>query len=146
MHKVLTSIRSVNKTDVTTMMDVFGNLQQICNASEQQLVMCPGLGSKKAKRILQALHEPFIKRSRTVGSSSASATTSNEENDIAKQYELPNRQQRSLVDALYVQQQQQSEYDEVAVEKSEPSGNPRESFEEDELVEAIPTDGVIDLS
>lgn len=59
LSKVLTSVRSVNKTDVTTLLDVFGNFSNICNAQEQQLVLCPGLGEKKVKRLYAALHEPF---------------------------------------------------------------------------------------
>jgi NAD-dependent DNA ligase len=60
LNKVLTNVRSINKSDVTTLLDVFGNLSNICNAEEQQLVLCPGLGEKKVKRLFQALHEPFI--------------------------------------------------------------------------------------
>lgn len=57
--QVLTSVRSINKTDVATLMDVFGNFRNICTANEQQLVLCPGLGEKKVKRLYEALHEPF---------------------------------------------------------------------------------------
>jgi DNA excision repair protein ERCC-1 len=73
--RTLTSVRSVNKNDVQTLLDVFGNLGKICEAQEQQLVLCPGLGEKKVKRLYRALHEPFsegakmkkIKTANTVG-------------------------------------------------------------------------------
>jgi energy-coupling factor transporter ATP-binding protein EcfA2 len=55
----LTSVRSVNKNDVQTLLDVFGCVGNVCEASEQQLVLCPGLGEKKVKRLYRALHEPF---------------------------------------------------------------------------------------
>jgi DNA repair protein Rad10 len=57
--RALTSVRSVNKNDVQTLLDVFGCLGNVCEASEQQLVLCPGLGEKKVKRLYRALHEPF---------------------------------------------------------------------------------------
>ena len=31
----------------------------ICSAKEQELILAPGLGDKKVKRLYQALHEPF---------------------------------------------------------------------------------------
>lgn len=65
LTKVLTSVRSVNKTDVATLLDVFGNFGNICNAQEQQLVLCPGLGEKKVKRLYAAFHEPFAPSKKT---------------------------------------------------------------------------------
>ena len=72
LTKVLTSVRSINKTDVATLLDTFGNLSNIINADEQHLMLCPGLGEKKVKRLYQAFHEPFIKKK--------SATSSNDMN------------------------------------------------------------------
>jgi DNA excision repair protein ERCC-1 len=60
--KSLTNISSVNKTDVVTLLDNFDNFHGICNASEQQLILCPGIGEKKVKRIYKTLHEPFHKK------------------------------------------------------------------------------------
>lgn len=60
LTSILTNIRSVNKTDVTTMMGIFGTFGSICRASEEQLQMCPGLGEKKVKRLHKILHEPFL--------------------------------------------------------------------------------------
>jgi len=62
LTKVLTSVRSINKTDVATLLDTFGNLSNIINADVQQLMLCPGLGEKKVRRLHQAFHEPFIKK------------------------------------------------------------------------------------
>ena len=58
-QKAMTSVRSVNKTDSITLLDTFGSFSGICAATEQQLILCPGLGEKKVKRLYQALHEPF---------------------------------------------------------------------------------------
>ncbi|KAJ1384014.1 hypothetical protein B484DRAFT_410946 [Ochromonadaceae sp. CCMP2298] len=40
-------VGSVNKTDVQTLMSVFGTFGNICNASQHELVLCPGMGDKK---------------------------------------------------------------------------------------------------
>lgn len=64
LNKVVTSVRSVNKTDTVTLLEVFGSLGNICGVDEQQLVLCPGIGEKKAKRLFRAIHEPFQKRYR----------------------------------------------------------------------------------
>jgi len=66
LTKVLTSVRSINKTDVATLLDTFGTLSNIINADEQHLMLCPGLGEKKVKRLFQAFHEPFIKKKSAV--------------------------------------------------------------------------------
>lgn len=60
LTSVLTNIRSVNKTDVITLMDVFGSFGTVCRATEQELVHCPGIGEKKVKRLFHTLHEPFL--------------------------------------------------------------------------------------
>jgi NAD-dependent DNA ligase len=100
MNKVLTNIRSINKTDVSTLLDVFGNLAGICQASEEQLILCPGLGEKKVKRLYKALHEPFEKRHRTRDINNPqeqimkSTTTSSriETGKIVSEYEQPDWQ------------------------------------------------------
>ena len=55
----LTTIRSVNKTDVLTLLSHFGSIAGIMNATEKQIAECPGFGEKKVKRLYDALHEPF---------------------------------------------------------------------------------------
>lgn len=64
MAAVLTQVRSVNKSDVVTLLDMCGSLAGICAASEQRLQLCPGVGDKKVKRLRAALHQPFIRRQR----------------------------------------------------------------------------------
>ena len=58
--KILTSVKPINKTDANTLLDVFGNLSNVVNASEQQLVLVPGLGEKKVKKLHRAFNEPFV--------------------------------------------------------------------------------------
>jgi DNA excision repair protein ERCC-1 len=60
LTSILTNVRSVNKTDVVTLMGVFGSFGGICRATEEELVVCPGLGEKKVKRLHKILHEPFL--------------------------------------------------------------------------------------
>lgn len=62
LSKVLTQVKSINKTDVITLLDVFGSLSNICSADEQQLILCPGIGEKKVRRLYATLHEPFKKQ------------------------------------------------------------------------------------
>nr|CAG4647336.1 EOG090X0BTB [Megafenestra aurita] len=57
----LTSIKSINRTDAITLMTKFQTLQNIYNASEEDLSLCPGLGPQKAKRLFRVLHEKFVK-------------------------------------------------------------------------------------
>ena len=40
-------IRSVNKTDVMTMLSAFGNFRRLADLQEDDLLVCPGLGEKK---------------------------------------------------------------------------------------------------
>lgn len=80
--KTLTSsIKSINKTDVATLFSVFGTLEGICAADEQQLLLCPGLGEKKVRRLFQALHEPF--HAKRQGATTAISTTVVEESCIS---------------------------------------------------------------
>ena len=61
MSDALTSIKSVNRTDATTLLSNFQTLEQIFLASEEDLSLCPGIGPLKAKRIYKVLHESFRK-------------------------------------------------------------------------------------
>lgn len=57
----LTTVKSVNKTDAITLLSTFSSLEGIINASKEELVLCPGLGPQKAKRLHDVLHQPFLK-------------------------------------------------------------------------------------
>ncbi|ETV87639.1 hypothetical protein H257_01143 [Aphanomyces astaci] len=56
---VLTTVRSVNKTDVLTLSGSFGSLRRIMNATEEELALCPGIGGKKVQQLLEAFNQPF---------------------------------------------------------------------------------------
>ncbi|XP_043103976.1 DNA excision repair protein ERCC-1 [Puntigrus tetrazona] len=57
----LTTVKSVNKTDAMTLLSTFSSLEGIVKASKEELVLCPGLGPQKARRLYDVLHQPFIK-------------------------------------------------------------------------------------
>ena len=59
LSEVLTAVRSVNKSDVATLLGTFGSLNGIANASMEEMALCPGIGEKKVERLYDALHEPF---------------------------------------------------------------------------------------
>jgi len=55
----LTSIRSVNKTDASTLLNIFGSLAKILKANVEQIALCPGFGPQKAQKVHSVLHEKF---------------------------------------------------------------------------------------
>lgn len=57
----LTTVKSVNKTDAITLLSTFSSVEGIINASKEDLVLCPGLGPQKARRLHDVLHQPFLK-------------------------------------------------------------------------------------
>ncbi|XP_068111715.1 DNA excision repair protein ERCC-1 [Hyperolius riggenbachi] len=61
MTDCFTTVKSVNKTDSCTLLNTFGTLSDLANASREDLSLCPGLGPQKAKRLFDTLHEPFLK-------------------------------------------------------------------------------------
>ncbi|XP_055913726.1 DNA excision repair protein ERCC-1 [Eupeodes corollae] len=58
----LTNIKPVNKTDAVSLLQNFGNLENIINASEDRLALVTGLGPRKAKKLYQTLHDPFLSK------------------------------------------------------------------------------------
>ena len=52
----LTVIKSINKTDVVTLISNFKSLKAIANASLEELALCPGLGPKKVRNLYEAFH------------------------------------------------------------------------------------------
>ena len=61
LSSALCTIRSVNKTDASTLLTNYGSLEKILKASQHSLTLCPGLGPQKATRIYNTLHTPFLK-------------------------------------------------------------------------------------
>lgn len=61
----LTTIKSVNKTDATTLLSCFDTLEAIVKATPHSLALCTGVGLTKAQKIYQTLHEPFLKPDKT---------------------------------------------------------------------------------
>ncbi|XP_075302326.1 DNA excision repair protein ERCC-1 isoform X3 [Opisthocomus hoazin] len=61
MSDCLTSIKSVNRTDVLSLLTAFGSLAAVVAASREDLSLCPGVGPQKAKRLFDVLHQPFLK-------------------------------------------------------------------------------------
>ncbi|CAD1476783.1 unnamed protein product, partial [Heterotrigona itama] len=59
LTNALTTIRSVNKTDATTLLSTFGTLSELIEAPPNTLALCPGIGIRKAERIHKTLHEQF---------------------------------------------------------------------------------------
>ena len=57
----LTAVKSVNKTDAATLLNSFGTLENVINASLEELSMCPGFGPQKAQRLYKVLRENFKK-------------------------------------------------------------------------------------
>jgi DNA excision repair protein ERCC-1 len=56
---LLTSIRSVNKTDALTLMSTFGCLADVMMASPEALATCIGFGEKKVRRVFDHFHTPL---------------------------------------------------------------------------------------
>ncbi|KAM9802774.1 DNA excision repair protein ERCC-1 [Syngnathus typhle] len=57
----LTTVKSINKTDAMTLLSTFSSLEGIISATKEDLVLCPGLGPQKARRLYDVLHKPFLK-------------------------------------------------------------------------------------
>ncbi|CEG82570.1 Putative DNA excision repair protein ERCC-1 [Rhizopus microsporus] len=56
----LTNVRSVNKTDVLTLLSTFGSLKRVMEASTEELSVCPGFGEQKVKRLQRVWKQPFL--------------------------------------------------------------------------------------
>ncbi|KAJ3592713.1 hypothetical protein NHX12_007840 [Muraenolepis orangiensis] len=63
----LTTVRSINKTDSITLLSAFSSVKGIMDASKEDLVLCPGLGPQKARRLHDVLHQPFLKSKKKDG-------------------------------------------------------------------------------
>ncbi|KAF8322077.1 hypothetical protein DL93DRAFT_2105816 [Clavulina sp. PMI_390] len=63
LRSALTSVKGVNKTDVTTLRTHFGSFSRIAHASPAELSNCPGIGPTKVRRLNEAFNQPFRKTS-----------------------------------------------------------------------------------
>jgi len=59
IRSALTSVKSVNKTDVMTLRSNFGSFSNIVHATPEQLLQCPGFGNLKVRRLKDAVDRPF---------------------------------------------------------------------------------------
>ncbi|XP_072288444.1 DNA excision repair protein ERCC-1-like [Eucyclogobius newberryi] len=57
----MTTVKSISKTDVITLLSTFSSVEGIIKASTEELLLCPGLGPQKARRLHHILHKPFIR-------------------------------------------------------------------------------------
>ncbi|RCH79883.1 Excision repair cross-complementation group 1 [Rhizopus stolonifer] len=60
MTDCLTNIRSVNKTDVLTLLSNFGSLKNVIETPAEELSLCPGFGEQKVRRIQNVWKQPFL--------------------------------------------------------------------------------------
>ena len=72
--ELLTMIKSVNRTDVSTLMTEFGSLAKLSKATPKQLLSVAGFGEKKVSRLHTVMHAPFVS-SRAPTYAAATATT-----------------------------------------------------------------------
>lgn len=55
----LTKIPMVNSTDAMVLLERFGSIRNIVDASEKDLTRLPGIGGKKAKQIIDTFNCPL---------------------------------------------------------------------------------------
>jgi DNA excision repair protein ERCC-1 len=56
---VLTTIRSINRSDVVTLSHEFENVASLCRAQPSDVLELAGLGEHKARRLVEALNHPL---------------------------------------------------------------------------------------
>ncbi len=56
----LCSIKSINKTDASTLRQTFGSLKKISEASKSELSVVPGFGPLKVNRVFEIFRKPFL--------------------------------------------------------------------------------------
>ncbi|GAB5029413.1 dna excision repair protein ercc-1 [Nannochloropsis oceanica] len=62
LANVLTTIRGINKTNVSTLSSNFGSLASMMAANKEEIIQCPDLGEVKVQNLWTAFHEPFIRK------------------------------------------------------------------------------------
>jgi len=55
----LTSVRPLNKSDVSTLSSTFGTLRRMMSATQNELTLCPGFGDRKVRALHEAFRTPF---------------------------------------------------------------------------------------
>lgn len=78
---LLTMIRSVNKTDVVTLLDSFNTVGNIFQSNEKQLILLPGIGEKKAKRLHKIMNISFMKDNKSNSSKTNSVNNNGDSNN-----------------------------------------------------------------
>jgi DNA excision repair protein ERCC-1 len=61
----LLQIKSVNKTDASTLRHTFGSIKQLSEATKAELNLCPGLGPLKVRRVFDIFRQPFLIKKQT---------------------------------------------------------------------------------
>eukprot|EP00033_Pygsuia_biforma_P000117 GCRY01000147.1.p1 GENE.GCRY01000147.1~~GCRY01000147.1.p1 ORF type:complete len:258 (-),score=24.04 GCRY01000147.1:1086-1859(-) len=56
---VLTAVRGVSKNDAIKLVQAFSSFQKLCGASVEEMLLVPGIGEAKARRIYEVLHTQF---------------------------------------------------------------------------------------
>ncbi|ORY46500.1 DNA repair protein rad10 [Rhizoclosmatium globosum] len=56
----LVQVKSINKTDVLTLVSNFGSFKSIVEASPDELSLLPGFGDQKVTRLVEAVQSPFL--------------------------------------------------------------------------------------
>lgn len=59
----LSSVKSINKTNASTLLSTFETLENVIKANKGELSLCPGMGQQKAKRLYDVFQQPFLKSS-----------------------------------------------------------------------------------
>ena len=55
----LSSIKSINKTDTSTLRNTFGSIKDLTHAKKEELNLCPGLGALKINRLYDIFNTSF---------------------------------------------------------------------------------------
>ncbi|KAJ3110003.1 ssDNA endonuclease and repair protein rad10 [Phlyctochytrium bullatum] len=126
----LTQIKSVNRTDVVTLVSTFGSLRNIMNATPEELSLCPGFGDQKVRRVIEAFNTLFLQtksagpsQSKKPGTQSVTSAVIEIADDDAANYEAEWRKAETEAQAAgpsttkpaTQQQQQQQQQNPIVV-------------------------------
>jgi len=57
---VLVVVRGITKPDAVTLLSTFGSVGTVLRADMEHLLLCPGVGERKVKRLLETFRSPFL--------------------------------------------------------------------------------------